>query len=269
MPVARRCRREPGLVTVLLGLVMLQGAFGAWTVTQKLQPIFVSTHLLLGLALLGLLIVHASQLDAASRPPTIVVRPVRGLRLFAAFALAVLVFQVALGGWVSANYAVLACSDFPTCQGAWLPEMDFAGGFHLWRELGKSADGGDLPLAALTAIHWVHRNVAWFVVLVMVVLGSWARRVGGLGRPVAMLWALLAAQCATGLVSVVFSWPLLAAVLHNAGAAGLVATLVVINYRLSRTSRSAQTEPTQRPAPTAAGRTAIDLSPSPRASRPT
>lgn len=260
---------EPGLVTVLLGLVMLQGAFGAWTVTQKLQPIFVSMHLLLGLALLGLLIVHASQLDADGRGSTFAMPRAPGLRLFAAFALAILVFQVALGGWVSANYAVLACSEFPKCQRAWLPEMDFAGGFHLWRDLGRSADGGELPLAALTAIHWVHRNVAWVVVIVMVVLGTWARRIGGLDRPVAVLWALLAAQCATGLVSVVFAWPLLAAVLHNAGAAGLLATLVVINYRLSRTSRSAQPELPQRPAPTVSGRTAIDVSPSSHASRPT
>ena len=253
---------EPGLATVLLGLVMLQGAFGAWTVTQKLQPIFVSTHLLLGLALLSLLIVHALKLDDGARDATKRSGASPGLRLFAAACLALLVLQVALGGWVSANYAVLACNDFPTCQGAWFPEMDFSNGFHLWRELGRSADGGELSLAALTAIHWVHRNVAWVVAAMLVGLGLWIRRTAGIERAVIALWALLAAQLVTGMVNVVFAWPLVAAVLHNAGAAGLLATLVVINYRLPRTSRAAL--PVRGSARTAYGRTGPEDSPSPR-----
>ena len=67
--------------------------------------------------------------------------------------------QIALGGWVSTNYAVLACRDFPTCQGAWWPAMDFDAGFTLLRELGAGKDGGYLPFAALTAIHVAHRSV--------------------------------------------------------------------------------------------------------------
>jgi len=259
---------EPGLVTVLLGLVVLQGAFGAWTVTQKLQPIFVSTHLLLGLALLALLIVHALKLDDRARLPVTAARSVPGLRIFAAVALGILVLQIALGGWVSANYAVLACSDFPKCQGVWLPEMDFANGFHLWRELGKSADGGYLSIAALTAIHWVHRSFAWIVVIVLAALALRARRVDGLARPVAVLWALLAAQFATGLVNVVFAWPLVAAVLHNAGAAGLLATLVVLNYRLPRLSPSAQPVLPRSPSLAASDRAATEGSPSSRSPRP-
>jgi len=259
---------EPGLVTVLLGLVVLQGVFGAWTVTQKLQPIFVSTHLLLGLALLALLIVHALKLDDRARLPVTAARSVPGLRIFAAVALGILVLQIALGGWVSANYAVLACSDFPKCQGVWLPEMDFANGFHLWRELGKSADGGYLSIAALTAIHWVHRSFAWIVVIVLAALALRARRVDGLARPVAVLWALLAAQFATGLVNVVFAWPLVAAVLHNAGAAGLLATLVVLNYRLPRLSPSAQPVLPRSPSLAASDRAATEGSPSSRSPRP-
>ena len=262
---------EPGLAAGLLGLVVLQGAFGAWTVTQKLQPIFVSTHLLLGLALLGFLILHALRLDgrpAAVAAPAPVPASL-GLRVFAAISLAVLVLQIALGGWVSANYAVLACSDFPKCQGVWLPEMDFSSGFHLWRELGKNADGGYLSLAALTAIHWVHRSFAWVVVIVLAALGVWARRVDGMARPVAILWSLLAAQFATGLVNVVFAWPLVAAVLHNAGAAGLLATLVVINYRLPRPFSCAPLVHRRSTPLTAFGRSATEGSRSPRAPRPT
>ena len=246
----------PGLATWLLSLVMLQGAFGAWTVTQKLQPIFVTTHLLLGLSLLGFLILHALRLERRSAPSINALSPPAGLRTFAGVALLVLVLQIALGGWVSANYAVLACTDFPKCQGVWLPEMDFSNGFHLWRELGKSADGGYLSIAALTAIHWAHRTFAVVVALVLAALALRARRIDGLARPAAALAALLVAQWLTGLVNVVFAWPLVAAVLHNAGAAGLLATLVVINYRLPRMSPIGRTADPRSPSLAALGRTA-------------
>ncbi len=168
---ARRARGAafPGLAAATLGLVVLQGAFGAWTVTQRLQPIFVATHLLLGLALLATLVWHASKLDdAATAASTAKAAP--SLRALAAVASVALVVQVGLGGWVSANYAVLACTDFPTCQGVWLPSMDFADGFAPWRALGQDAHGGYLTVAALTAIHWTHRTFAAVVAVVVAAL---------------------------------------------------------------------------------------------------
>jgi cytochrome c oxidase assembly protein subunit 15 len=110
--------------------------------------------------------------------------------------------------------------------------MDFANGFHLWRELGKTADSSYLPFAALTAIHWAHRS---FALVVFTVLGAlaWHARGHRTLRPHAKALALLlAAQFLSGLVTVVWSWPLAAAVLHNAGAAGLVVAVVLINYRI-------------------------------------
>jgi cytochrome c oxidase assembly protein subunit 15 len=53
--------------------------------------------------------------------------------------------QIALGGWVSTNYAALACTDFPLCNGKLVPEMDFEHGFTLWRHLGMTAAGDYLP----------------------------------------------------------------------------------------------------------------------------
>ncbi len=225
---------------------MLQGAFGAWTVTQRLQPIFVTTHLLLGLSLLAMLVWQALKLDDATtevgpRPTS----PTTGLRALAIAAFVALAVQIALGGWVSANYAVLACSDFPTCQGVWLPTMDFANGFTWWRELGRDAHGGYLSVAALTAIHWTHRTFAAIVAALGVALAVRLWRSPGFEGVARALAALLAAQWATGLVNVVFAWPLVAAVLHDAGAAALVTMLVVINYRLSPTSGA---EPSARPA---------------------
>ncbi len=231
----------PAFAAWMLALVILQGAFGAWTVTQRLQPIFVTTHLLLGLALLGMLVWHALCFERVERgwahAKTTASTSMRGIRVLALIGAAVLAMQIALGGWVSANYAVLACVDFLTCQGVWFPKMDVADGFHPWRELGKTAEGGYLSAEALTAIHWAHRSFAWMVFIVLGALVWQARRMTALMRPALVLAALLASQFATGLVNVVFAWPLVAAVLHNAGAAGLVVCLVVINYRLSVLSR--------------------------------
>jgi len=147
-----------------------------------------------------------------------------GQRLGLWLALALLRLQIALGAWVSTNYAVLACSDFPTCQGQWWPEMNWAG-FVIWRELGLGADGQPLPFAALASIHYVHRCMAWLVLLVLLAVGLNMRAQTGLARPARVLLALCALQLITGLSNVVLGWPLLAAVLHTGGASALMVTL--------------------------------------------
>ncbi len=221
---------KPWLASALFVLVCVQGAFGAWTVTQKLQPVIVTIHLLLGMALLALLTWQAMRLA----PGRVGAAYVPGLRGLAAWAGLVLVMQIALGGWVSTNYAVLACNDFPLCQGELMPAMDFANGFHLWRELGRSADNSFLPYPALTAIHWVHRNFAWLVLAIVGALAWRAARSPALRGLARWLAALLIAQVLTGVANVVFDWPLVAAVLHNAGAAAMVMVLVMLNYRFAR-----------------------------------
>jgi cytochrome c oxidase assembly protein subunit 15 len=162
--------------------------------------------------------------------------------------------QIALGGWVSTNYAVLACPDFPTCHGrAVPPEMDFGAGFTLWRDLGMTSDGAPIPFQALVAIHWTHRSFA-YVAIAVVGLLAWRLwllpGVSGLAR---LLAAVLALQFATGLSSVVLSWPLLLAVLHNGGAAVLLALLATISYRLSDSATGAGSGPLTRARPQARG----------------
>jgi len=206
--------------TFTLAWVCLQGAFGALTVTMKLFPAIVTLHLLLAIGLLVLLCLQAVRY-AGWRS---VVVPV-GLRALLWLALALLVLQTALGGWVSTNYAVLACSDFPTCQGQWWPPMS-AEGFTLWRELGHAADGQPLPFEALTAIHFVHRNMAWLVLAVLAWTAVRLRGTPGLGLQGRLLLGLLLLQLITGLSNVVLGWPLLAAVLHTGGASALMVVLV-------------------------------------------
>ena len=143
----------------------------------------------------------------------------------------VLLLQVALGGWVSSNYAVLACSDFPMCQKSWWPAMQFGEGFALWRPLGLSAQGESIPFAALTAIHYVHRAFAMLVLGVLALLAWRLAATDALRASAAWLAGLLALQMATGLANVVLGWPLLAAVLHSGGAAAMVGLLAWVLSR--------------------------------------
>lgn len=227
----RQSALSPGLPVLLVVWVLVQGAFGAWTVTLKLQPVIVTIHLLLGLGLLALL-ARLAEMQDGGMPTRCVHAP--GLRWLVGLTGLVLLIQLALGGWVSTNYAATACSEFPMCQGQWWPEMDFKHGFTLWRELGKTASGDYLPFAALTAIHVVHRLFAWLLaaLLLAVVALAWRTdlRLHGLARG---LLLVLLMQLATGLGTVFFSWPLLLAVLHNAGAALLVLLLTMLHYRVS------------------------------------
>lgn len=224
--LAWRRRERYGLPVALFWLVCLQGAFGAWTVTMRLMPVVVTTHLLLGMGLLGLvcwLALREWQVGQVELRRTGVVR----------LGLVLLFVQIALGGWVSTNYVALACIDFPTCHGAWVPaDMDFSGGFSLLRELGLSATGEALPAAALVAIHWAHRLGALLIGGYLIWLGIQLVRQPALR---ANGWALIAGvllQIALGIANVLMMLPIPLAVGHNAGAALLVMLMVWTNYRV-------------------------------------
>jgi cytochrome c oxidase assembly protein subunit 15 len=227
---------SPWLPTLLFLWVLVQGAFGAWTVTMKLQPVIVTLHLLFGMTLLALATWLGGREDNLLHPmpalaPVDAIK-LRRLRPLAWLAGAVLLVQLALGGWVSTNYATLACTDFPLCQGQIVPEMDFQHGYTLWRELGKTAAGHYLPFSALTAIHWVHRNFAAVVVLVLGLTAWRAWRLPGLHGAARNIALVLFVQALTGLATVFLNFPLVIAVLHNAGAALLVLLVTMLNYKV-------------------------------------
>ncbi|WP_101047833.1 COX15/CtaA family protein [Macromonas nakdongensis] len=209
---------------VTLVWVCLQGAFGAWTVTMKLFPAIVTLHLLGGLGLLALLRVQAVRYGQTLGTAGGAAAYGASTRRALWWVFGLLCVQIALGGWVSTNYAVLACRDFPTCQGSWWPVMDFARGFEWWRELGQQGSGEAITFAALTAIHYTHRLMAYLVLAALVALAWHFRRQGQL-RQTRWLWALAGWQLLTGLSNVVLEWPLVAAVAHTGGAAALVVAL--------------------------------------------
>jgi heme a synthase len=221
--VAWRTRRSPKLATAVAALVVFQATLGKWTVTMLLKPAIVTAHLAGGMTILALLTWLALAQRAHHAEPRM-----RALRLPAALGLAVLSLQILLGGWVSANYAALACPDLPLCLGQAVPPMDFANAFHVLRELGRTDAGELLPQAALTAIHWSHRM---FALVVVAVLGRVAIRTMRVSKPLASLLALLLAlQFSIGVANVAFNLPLALAAAHNAGAAALLMALVVLNF---------------------------------------
>jgi heme a synthase len=220
----KRAWATPGWAFLTLLWVLIQGLFGKFTVTLKLYPAIVTAHLLGGLGLLVLLALQAHQLNGQRKPLPKTLRWGGG-------AMAILTtVQITLGGWVSTNYAVLACTDFPTCQSQWWPPTDFAQGFALLRPLGLAQDGSVLGFSALTAIHMAHRCCAAALLLAMAVFIWHLMRSPA---PAAKRWAIwLSAatlwQILSGLGNVVLGWPLWAALAHTSGAAVLIALLVVM-----------------------------------------
>ena len=229
-------QQSPALPTALLVVVGLQAALGMWTVTLLLKPVIVSLHLLGGMSTLALLVWLLLRQYPVHLP-----EPIASLRFHARLALLAVIVQIALGGWVSSNYAALACSDFPTCLGGWMPEMDFAHAFQFRRELGQTADGALLANTALTAIHWAHRVGALVVTLVV---GSLAFALSR--RPERRNWAWLLGFClllqiGLGIANVLLALPLPIAVAHNAGAAIMLAASLALNVRLGANAAVADT----------------------------
>ena len=224
---ARQAGISPWWPTFTLLWVCLQGAFGALTVTMKLFPAIVTLHLLGGMVLLALLKVQSVRYTQVhDGVPLIALQPAtRGL-IFATAGL--LWLQIALGGWVSTNYAVLACTDFPACQNSMWPAMNFREGFTLWRELGAGLRGENISFQALTAIHYVHRLSAYVVFSAMLALAYRLYKLRAMRSAALWLAGLALLQVATGLGNVLLGWPLAAAVMHTGGAAGLVIVLTGI-----------------------------------------
>ena len=252
--ISWRARRSlphsPWWATLTLAWVVVQGLFGKYTVTLKLYPAIVTLHLLGAMVLLALLVLQHESFrnrplaGAGDGPGAGATGPAQSAPVrpgAVAAVLAVLVMQIALGGWVSTNYAVLACTGFPACNGQWWPAMDASQGFTLLRELGRAGHGGYLNFDALVAIHMTHRLFA-VLALGALVWGAWrlwrqpglALRRYGVWLAAALLW-----QAGSGLSNVVLGWPIAAALAHSAGAAVLVALLTSLWARLQAGGRVA------------------------------
>lgn len=229
----RRDPRQPvALPLLLLGTVIFQGLLGMWTVTLLVKPLIVVAHLLGGLTTMGLafwLILEAARKPAVSAP-----RAQRAAFAPALLALAVLMVQIALGGWTSSNYAALACPDLPTCVGQWWPaDADFGEAFVLWRGLGVNYEGGVLDAEARVAIHFTHRLGALLTLVIMIIVGGRATRARHPEPMRTAGWLVIGAvslQMILGTATVWFGLPLAVATAHNGGAALLLLAVLNLNH---------------------------------------
>lgn len=219
--------RKTKHVVMLSALIVFQALLGMWTVTLLLKPVIVMGHLLGGLATMAVISALALRLSNTSRTIT----TYRSL-IIAAFI--VLVLQISLGGWTSANYAAIACPDFPTCQNSWWPEADFKEAFVMWRGLGVDYEFGVLEHPARVAIHLAHRIGAIIALIVIgflsykLWLDAQTRKWG------AILGFSLVVQLLLGITNIVAVLPLSIAVLHNGVAAWLIFVMVNIYYRYAK-----------------------------------
>lgn len=239
----RRQNLPRRIALAILGIIIVQIVFGALTVTWKVMPIIVTTHLMLGLATLAML--WWMWLRQAAPQPLASGRPV-GVRSWAALGLVVLVAQIFLGGWTSTNYAAIGCPDFPTCQGSFGLQTGLAPAFQLWHGLGVNYEGGILSSSVRATIHMVHRYGALATTLVLGGLGIYllaaARRsewrwLGG------ALLAALALQVAIGIGIVETQFPLWLTDAHTGGAALLLMVVVAVNHLVSGSRRVLASDP--------------------------
>lgn len=225
-----KIRVSPWTPSLLLLLVIFQAMLGMWTVTLLLKPVVVTSHLLGGMATLALLVWIAHRHWGQLTGP---VSRHSNLRFWVRGAIVILFAQIFLGGWTSSNYAALACTDFPTCHGVWVPEMNFSSAFHLFRDLGQTASGEALKLPAYNAIQWLHR-IGALVVLVYVGLLALKMLAYAQTRKIAIIMlVLLVVQIGLGIANLVLHLPLVLAVAHNLGAALLLISVVVLNSKIT------------------------------------
>jgi len=227
-------RQQVLIPSVLIPFVCLQGAFGMWTVTLKVHPVFVTLHLLFGMATLSLIwlmwLKQKYQNHQAAKLPA-------NLKNLAPTALIVIILQIALGGWVSTNYAALHCADFPTCQGEYWPEMNFAEGFNLMLPIGPDYEGGHLDNTGRVTVHVVHRigAIITFLFTALLCLRCFVTGKTPIIRKLgAITFGLLLAQLCLGISNVLFSLPMAVAVAHNGGAALLLLAVISINFLMRK-----------------------------------
>jgi cytochrome c oxidase assembly protein subunit 15 len=217
------------LAATLLALILFQAALGMWTVTLKLLPVVVMGHLMGGLATFSLLLWLTWSTGIGERSPP--GETFRLLRPMILLAFAVLVVQLALGGWTSANYSAMACPDFPVCQGQWWPEANYRDGFILSREIGVDYEGGVLDLRSRVAIAMTHRIGALITFILLGILSIRLMRRPPARQDGMILGVLLLTQVSLGIQNILMQLPLANAVAHNGMGALLLAAMLWLVYR--------------------------------------
>jgi cytochrome c oxidase assembly protein subunit 15 len=207
-------------------LIIFQALLGMWTVTKLLHPTIVMLHLLGGMATLAMIwFIHLRLQNPPARRAT---HFLKGVKIASIVGLLIVILQIALGGWVSTNYAAFACPDFPTCQAQWWPALNFEA-FNIFIPIDRNFDGGFLDHPERVTIHFVHRLGALVTTLYLISMSIYFLRIKAISKKIIFgLLIVLAAQITLGIINVVMHVPLWAAVLHNGVAAILLLYMVTI-----------------------------------------
>lgn len=237
----------------LAASVIFQAALGMWTVTLKLYPLVVVAHLLGGLTSLSLVWWLSLRLKPIRIPkPSLSPSKLKSLRIFAGIGLSILIIQLFLGGWTSANYAALVCLDFPYCQaGQFFPDspgsatkpFHFLSAFNLVTAGVTDGFGSPLDIQGRIVIHMVHR---FWAAITAIVLGGLAIQIfrsipSQFFKCLSLLIiTLLILQLILGVTNILAVLPLPIAISHHAVAALLLLVLVTLNYTLSSCSPYSQ-----------------------------
>ena len=211
--------------SLLLLAIICQGIFGYLTVSLKLHPLIVTTHLFGAMIVASIfLIIYLRSLKYNANYDALVAN--RNL-IFIGFGL--IAFQIFLGAWTSTNYAARACLDLPLCQGQLLPNTNFSEGFNLFQTIGPNYLYGQLSNEARVAIHITHRVGAIVVFLYSLFLAFklWSPQTKNL---VIVFLSILALQIFLGVNNILSSLPLWNAVAHNIVGVMLFLTFIVMIY---------------------------------------
>ena len=216
-------KKIKAITSFLLFFICCQGLFGYLTVSLKLLPIIVTGHLFGGFITLSLFFYLFLNTTNGIKNHNI-----GHLKVLGGIALFALIVQIFLGVWTSTNYASLACADFPTCQGKFIPEMDFREGFNLAQEVGPNYLYGLLDNEARVAIHYSHRISAIVLTIIFLILISrlWFSSAAPLAST---LGVILVTQISLGIMNVVYVLPLYIAIAHNLVAALLLLATLMVN----------------------------------------
>ena len=236
------------LPAFILAFIILQGLFGMWTVTLKLWPQVVTSHLLGGFTTFSLVWLLMQRLNHYTwQLSSAAALQLRKLRPWVVLGLVVVCCQIALGGWTTSNYAAVACPDLPTCQGQWLPKMDFAQGFNVTQTIGPNYLGGRMDNEARIAIHFSHRVgaiVTAIYLLTLSLLLATRVRVAETRRMAKIISAVLVLQVCLGIGNVIFHFPVEVAVAHNLVGACLLLVMVTLNHRVFTATETASASAT-------------------------
>lgn len=178
-----------------LSLLLLAGqiVLGGLTVLWQLKSGVVAAHLGIGAAFFGVLLWmlldlrKMAQNQTGPNLPTFVAS-------WTTFLLVAVYGQLLLGGLVASNYAALACTDFPKCQGQWFPNFEGPVGLHMLHRYGAYA------IAVLSVLN----------LILLKKTSPYLRKQAG------MMIGVVVVQIGLGIANVLLYTPPLIAILHLA-----------------------------------------------------